>query len=51
MFFNVTYNPLNLYQNEFLEQLLTNIDSSSCESIPIILLGDYNIDYLNLREK
>ena len=48
MLLNITYNPLKLYQNVFLEHLLTNIDNSSCESIPIILFGDYNIDYLNL---
>ena len=51
MLLNKKYNTLKLYQNELFEQLLTNIDNSPCTSIPIILLGDYNIDYNNLDEK
>ena len=51
MLLNKKYNTLKLYQNELFEQLLTKIDNSPCTFIPIILLGDYNIDYNNLDGK
>ena len=43
---NVTYIPLKQFQNDFLEQLKTNIDNSTCETANITMMGDYNLDYL-----
>ena len=48
---NITYNPLKKYQIDFLEQLMTNLDNASCESVEITLMGDYNLDYLTPLEK
>ena len=46
MLINVTYNLLKQFQNDFLEQLETNIDISTCETANITMMGDYNLDYL-----
>ena len=51
MLINVTYNPLKQFQNDFLEQLETNIDNSTCETANITMMGDYNLDYLIPLEK
>ena len=47
---NVTFNPN--YQNgtEFLDQLAINIDNAITKNEKIILLGDYNINYLDTLE-
>ena len=42
MLLNITYNTLKLYQNEFLERLLTNIDNLSCEFTLEIPMDDYS---------
>ena len=34
-----------------MEELSTSIDPGIVENKPIILMGDYNVDYLNLKEK
>ena len=46
MLINVTYNPMKQFQNDFLEQLETNIDNSTCETANITMMGGYNLDYL-----
>ena len=46
----ISYNP-NKSLIFFLEELSTSIDSAIVENKPITLMGDYNIDYLNLKEK
>ena len=50
MLINITYNPLKQFQKDFLEQLETNIDNSTCETANIIRMGDYNLDYLTPLE-
>ena len=35
---NITYNPLNKYQIDFLEQVMTNLNNASCESFMGITL-------------
>ena len=37
--------------DSFLEELSTSIDFAVTENKPITLMGDYNIDYLNWKEK
>ena len=51
MLINVTYNPMKQFQNDFLEQLETNIDNSTCETANITMMGDYNLDYLTPLER
>ena len=51
MLLNITYSPLKKYQIDFLEQLMTNLDNASCESMEKTLMGDYNLDYLTPLEK
>ena len=51
MLVNVTFNSLKQYQNDFLEQLETNIDNSTCESANITMMGNYNFDYLTPLER
>ena len=46
MLINKTYNPMKQFQNDFLEQLETNIDNSTCETANITMMGEYNLDYL-----
>ena len=48
---NVTYSPNKNKTDIFLEQLATNIDNAIVKGHNIILMGDYNIYYLNSREK
>ena len=48
---NVTYSPNKNKTDIFLEQLATNIDNAIVKGHNIILMGDYNINYLNSREK
>ena len=46
MLINVAYNPLKQFQKDFLEQLETNIDNSTCETANITMIGGYNLDNL-----
>ena len=48
---NISYNPSKTLYHLFLEQLSLSIDFAVTENKPITLLGDYNIDYLNERER
>ena len=43
----ISYNPLD----SFLEELSTSIDYAITENKPMTLMGAYNIDYLNNKEK
>ena len=48
---NVTHSPNKNKTDIFLEQLATNIDNAIVKGHKIILMGDYNINYLNSKEK
>ena len=48
---NVSYSPNKNLMNTFLENLATSIDSIVGSFDSIILMGDYNIDYLNKNER
>ena len=48
---NVTYSPNKEKTDIYLEQLATNIDNAIVKGHNIILMGDYNINHLNSREK
>ena len=48
---NISYNPKKSLMNPFLEQLSTSIDYAVTENKALTLMGDYNIDYLNWKEK
>ena len=47
---NVTYSPNKNKTDIFLEQLATNIDNAIVKGHNIILMGDYNNNYLNSRD-
>ena len=47
---NVAYCPNKKYTDSFLEQLALNIDTAVTENKKIIMVGDYNINYLNHRK-
>ena len=48
---NGSYNSNKALLNTFLEELSTSIDYAITENKPITLVGDYNLDYLNKKEK
>ena len=48
---NVTYSPSKNKTENFMEQLATNIDNATVKGHNIILMCDYNINYLNSKEK
>ena len=48
---NVTYNPNKQNSTDFLDQLAINIDNAITKNEKIILLGDYNINYLDTLER
>ena len=48
---NVTYSPNKNKTDIFLEQLATNIDNAIVRGHKILLMGDYNSNYLNSKEK
>ena len=48
---NVTYNPNKQNSPDFLDQLAINIDKAITKNEKIILLGDYNINYLDTLER
>ena len=51
MLVNLCYNPSRSNFIDFLEQLTLNIDNAFSVSNKITLLGDYNINYLDSKEK
>ena len=48
---NESYNPNKALLNTFIEELSTSIDYAITENKPINLMGDYNLDCLNKKEK
>ena len=48
---NISYNPQKKHYNSFLEELSTSIDYAITEKKPLVLMGDYNIDYFDKRER
>ena len=48
---NVPYNPNKQNSTEFLDQLAINIENAITKNEKIILLGDYNINYLDTLER
>ena len=48
---NVTYNPCKANQIKFFEKLLSNIDNSTCEMLPITMMEDYDLDFLRTLER
>ena len=48
---NISYNPKKLLYEEFLEQSARSIDRAINENKTIIMMGDYNIIYLENKEK
>ena len=48
---NVTYNPNKQNSTDFLDQLAIKIDNAITKNEKIILLGDYNINYLDTLER
>ena len=48
---NVTYNPNKRNSTEFLDQLGINIDNAITKNENIILMRDYNINYLDTLER
>ena len=48
---NISYNPKKLLYEEFLEQSARSIDRAITENKTIIMMGDYNINYLENKEK
>ena len=47
----MSYNPIKTLTGDFLEGLSTSIDYAVVEIKPLTLMGDYNIDYLNRKER
>ena len=48
---NISYNPKKPLYEEFLEQSARSIDRAITENKTIIMMGDYNINYLENKEK
>ena len=48
---NISYNPQKKLYNSFLEELSTSIDYAITEKKPLVLMGNYNIDYFDKRER
>ena len=48
---NISYNPKKLLYEELLEQSARSIDRAITENKTIIMMGDYNINYLENKEK
>ena len=51
VFLNDTYNPNEQNSNAFLDQQADNIDNAITKKGKMILLGDYNINYLDKLER
>ena len=47
----VTCYPPEANQMYFPEQLSSNFDNATCESLPITMMGDYNSDFLTTFEQ
>ena len=50
MLLKVTYNPLKAHQTDFLERLLSNNDNAICETVPISMMSDYNMNFSQTLE-
>ena len=48
---NVSYNPIKSLTGEFSEGLSTSPDNAIVEKKPTTLVGDYNINSLNRKER
>ena len=48
---NVSYNPQKSFSGLFLENLSKSIEVAMLKTTNIVLMGDYNIDYLNQPEQ
>ena len=48
---NSSYNPHKQYYRQFLEELSTSIDYAITENKPLLLMGDFNINFLNKNER
>ena len=48
---NVSYNPNKSLYHQFVEELSVSIDHAIVENKPLTLMGDYNYNHLNTREK
>ena len=48
---NISYNPHKHYYRQFLEEFSTSIDYAFTEIKPLVLMGDYNINFLNKNER
>ena len=48
---NISYNPNKQFCSQFLDELVLCIDKASTENKSVCLIGDYNINYLNNKEK
>ena len=48
---NGSYSSNKVVHNTFLEELSTGINYAVTEMKPIMLMGDYNLDYLKRKEK
>ena len=47
----ISYNPNNQFCSQFLDELGLRIDKASTENKSISLIGDYNLNYFNRKEK
>ena len=48
---NIIYNPQKKHYKSFLEELSTSIDYAITEKKPLVLMGDYNINYFDKGER
>ena len=48
---NFSYNPNKILYHQFLEELTISIDRAIVQDKHVTIMGAYNIDYLNAREK
>ena len=48
---NISYNQQKKHYNSFLEELSTSIDNTITEKKPLVLMGDYNINYFDKKER
>ena len=47
----ISYNPKKAHYHQFIEELSMSIDHAIVENKPTTMMGDYNINYLNKRER
>ena len=48
---NISCNPQKKHNNRILEELSTSIDYAITEKKPLVLMGDYNMNYFDKRER